>query len=218
MRNPMNIRHTVILFASFFSSCNSEQPDGWQLANEFHEKYASEFVSDKELLKYNYNPRTHFFYLNKNDSSFRCIVRDSAELLIINFDGFDIFKNEFGIEIDSSITFKRGFFTKDNSTLTLAINDTTSIGGISYRIDPISYFAELNGKVQKYGIVTCGRLRIGGIIQVYLTATDYLLYFPSDLDIEKEHFNAHWRNKKSNGQPLDLNWYYYKAEQPLDFG
>lgn len=206
-------KHAVIL-SLVTCSCTPEAPNGWVLANEFYEVHASEFIGNKELLKYSYNPRSQFLYnvnhVNDIDSSFRCIIRDSTELLLINFDGFDIFKHEFGIELDSSFSFKRGE--------KFSINDSVRANILALKTNQIKYFTELKRNVEDFGIVTYGELRIGGIIEVYLTGTDYLLYFPSDMNIDQEHFDQYWENKKSKGRMIDLNWFYYEAERPLDFG
>lgn len=217
----LGTRYAVILLM-VTCSCDPESPDGWILANEFYERHASEFIENQELLKYSYNPRSQFFYnvnhVNDIDSSFRCIIRDSTELLLINFDGFDIFKHEFGIELDSSFSFKRGEFTNEGNFFKFSINDSVRANVLALKTNPIKYFTKLKRKVEDFGIVTYGELRIGGIIEVYLTGTDYLLYFPSDMNIDQEHCDQYWENKKSKGRMIDLNWYYYEAERPLDFG
>lgn len=217
----LGTRYAVILLM-VTCSCDPESPDGWILANEFYERHASEFIENQELLKYSYNPRSQFFYnvnhVNDIDSSFRCIIRDSTELLLINFDGFDIFKHEFGIELDSSFSFKRGEFTNEGNFFKFSINDSVRANVLALKTNPIKYFTKLKRKVEDFGIVTYGELRIGGIIEVYLTGTDYLLYFPSNMNIDQEHCDQYWENKKSKGRMIDLNWYYYEAERPLDFG
>lgn len=217
----LGTRYAIILLV-LACSCDPEPPDGWTLANEFCERHASEFIENQELLKYSYNPRSQFFYninrINDIDSSFRCIIRDSTELLVINFDGFDIFRNEFGIELDSSLSFKRGEFTNEGNSFILTVNDSVRINVLAFKTNPIKYFTELKSNVEDFGIVTFGKLRIGGIIEVYLTGTDYLLYFPSDLNVGQAHFEEYWENKKSKGRMIDSNWYYYEAERPLDFG
>lgn len=217
----IRIRYAVILLLAI-CSCTREAPDGWGLANEFYERHASEFIENQELLKYSYNPRSQFFYninrINGIDSSFRCIIRDSTKLLVIDFDGFDIFRNEFGIELDSSFAFKRGEFANEGNSFILTVNDSVRINVLAFKTNPIKYFTELKRNVEDFGIVTFGKLRIGGIIEVYLTGTDYLLYFPSDLNIDQENFDEYWKNKKSKGRMIDSNWYYYEAERPLDFG
>lgn len=217
----LGTRYAVILLV-VTCSCDPEPPDGWILANEFYKRHASEFIENQELLKYSYNPRSHFFYninrINDIDSSFRCIIRDSTELLVINFGGFDIFKAEFGIELDSSFSFKGGEFTNEGNSFILTVNDSVRINILAFKTNPIKYFTELKRNVENFGIVTYGELRIGGIIEVYLTGTDYLLYFPSNMNIDQEHFDEYWKNKKSKGRMINLNWYYYEAERPLDFG
>lgn len=66
--------------------------------------------------------------------------------------------------------------------------------------------------------MTYGELRIGRIIEVYLTSQDYLLYFPTNYKIDEPQFEEYWRNKQKQGKQLDENWFYYKADESLDFG
>ena len=84
--------------------------------------------------------------------------------------------------------------------------------------DPIKYFAQLDKERGNYGIVDFRRLRIGEIIEINFSATDYLLYFPTDSKIEKKQFQDFWDEKMKEGKKLDDNWYYYKRERPLDNG
>ncbi len=214
----MKIRIASILLLTMFS-CNLKREDGWQLATEFYEQYSHEFIKNGELLKYSYDPRTQFYYLTKNESkSFRCIARDSVELLIINLGGVHLFQHEFGIELDTAIEFSRAFLRNEKESLLLTLNDSIQINLFASKTNPVAYFNELKNLIEKYGIVTYGEIRLGGIIEVYLTAYDYLLYFPTDFKIEEEHFYQHWMNKRKNGRKLDENWYYYQSEKPLDFG
>ena len=138
--------------------------------------------------------------------------------MIINFGGFDIFQQEFEIELDTIIEFGIAELVKKPTDFELTVNDTTSIKILSIGKDPIQYFGKLRQMIYEYGIVTYDQTRLGGIIRVHLTAYDYLIYFPTDYKIEEQKFNDHWRDKQKNGKKLDKNWYYYKSEKPLDFG
>ena len=200
-------------------SCNSHQSDGLQLATEFHTNYADEFIQNKELQKYSYNPRAQFYYLSDDESqTFRCLSSDSTELTIINFGGFDIFQREFELETDTLIPFKRAELVKEQTNFKLMVNDSLLIEIRSIGQDPIHYFRQLRQLIDEYGIVAYGQIRLGRIIRVYLSAYDYLLYFPTGYKIGEKQFEEYWRNKQKTGKQLDENWYYYKSEKPLDFG
>src|SRR5690606_20135512 len=102
----------------------------------------------------------------------------------------------------------------ENGELKLQVNDSQTHDIIRYDMNPLEHFKQLQKLVNKYGIVTYGELRIGGIIEVYLTAQDYLLYFPSNYKIDEPQFEEHWRNKQKQGKQLDENWFYYKSDEP----
>ena len=84
--------------------------------------------------------------------------------------------------------------------------------------DPIQYFSQLDKERENYGIVDFSRLRIGEIIEINFSATDYLLYFPPGSKIEEKQFRDYWNKKMKEGKKLDDNWYYYTRERPLDNG
>ena len=209
----------ITIFCLALYSCNSPKQDGWQLATKFHENHATQFIENQELLKYSYNPRSQFYYTTDDESrTFRCLNRDTIALIIINFGGFDIFQSEFELELETLVSFGRAELIKDSTSFKLIVNDSIPIKIISFGKDPIQYFVQLRQLIDEYRIVTYGKLRIGGIVEVYLTAFDYLLYFPTDYKIEEQQFEEYWRMKQKNGKKLDENWYYYKSEKPLDFG
>lgn len=215
----MRLLITSIFFV-VLNSCGTTQRDGWQLASEFHANYAIEFIQNSDLLKYSYNPRSQFYFNPAIDSqTFRCWYFDSTELRILIYDNFSLFNSEFGLELDSSFSFNRATLIKKQDQLFLTINDeTTKVAVRSVSKNPIDYFKSLKEDINKYGIVTYSELRIGGIIRVYLTAYDYLLYFPTNFQIDEPQFRERWSNKRKQGRKLDENWFYYRANKPLDFG
>ncbi|MBR11379.1 MAG: hypothetical protein CMP48_27345 [Rickettsiales bacterium] len=213
----MRLLITSILFV-FLNSCGTTQRDGWQLASEFHSNYANEFIQNTELLKYSYGPRMQFYYNPIHDKqTFRCWYHNS-KLSVFNFGGFNIFQEEFQLKLDTLFAFKNIEFYHNQSELRLMVNDSIQVKIISFSSDPINYFEQLREQINEYGIVTYGKLRIGGIVEVYLTAYDYLLYFPTNLKIDEPQFEEHWRNKQKQGKQLDSNWFYYRSNKPLDFG
>jgi len=208
---------TIILF--LLNSCGTSQQDGWQLAYAFYENYADEFIQNEELIKYSYNPRSHFYFNTLNDApTFRGIIHDTTQLRIIIFENSDRFLEEFGIELDTTTSFGRATVRKVNGELKLLADDNLNIEILKIKTDPLLYFIQLKKLVDKYGIVTYSELRICGIIEVYLSAFDYLLYFPTNYKINEPQFEELWRNKQKQGKQIDQNWYYYKSDEPLDFG
>ncbi|MGE0932641.1 hypothetical protein [Peijinzhouia sedimentorum] len=207
------------IFLAFLNSCGTTQRDGWQLASEFHANYANEFIQNEELLRYSYNPRAHF-YFNTHDEgpTFRALVHDTTQIRVIIFEDQDRFIQEFGLELGTLPTFGQATIWKENGELKLQVNDSQTLKIIRYDRNPLEHFKQLKKLVNKYRIVTYSELRIGGIIEVYLTAQDYLLYFPSNYIIDQPQFEEHWRNKQKQGKQLDENWFYYKSDEPLDFG
>ncbi|NMM47633.1 hypothetical protein [Marinigracilibium pacificum] len=214
----MRLLITSILLITL-TSCGTTQRDGWQLASEFHTNYANEFIQNTELLKYSYNPRAHFYFNTRNEEpTFRALIHDTTKLRVIIFANQERFLQEFGLEIDSIPTFGRATIWNENEGLKLQADDSLMFEIIRYDKNPLEQFNYLKNLVNKYGIVTYGELRIGGIIEVYLTTYDYLIYYPTNYKISEPQFEEHWRNKQKNGRKLDKNWYYYKSEKPLDLG
>jgi hypothetical protein len=209
----------TFIFIILLTSCGTTQQDGWQLASEFHEKYANEFIQNEELLKYSYNPRVHFYFNTHNDRpTFRALIHDTTQLRVIIFQNQDRFLKEFGIELDTFLTFSRATIYNENEELKLQANDSLNPEILKFDRNPLEHFNQLKNLVNKYGIVTYGELPIGGIIKVYLTAYDYLIYFPTNYQIDKPQFEEHWRTKEKQGKRLDNNWVYYRSDKPLDFG
>lgn len=209
----------ISIFLIFLSSCGTTKRDGWQLASEFHTDYANEFILCTELLKYSYNPRSHFYFNTYNeDPTFRAMIHDTTQLRVIIFENQNRFQEEFGLELDTFPTFGRATFWTENGELKLQVNDSQIIEIIRYEKNPLEHFKQFKKLVKKYGIVTYGELRIGGIVSVHLTAYDYLLYFPTNYNIDEPQFEELWRNKQKQGKQLDENWFYYKSDEPLEFG
>jgi len=202
-------------------ACNKAKIDGWKIANEFHSKHANEFIENNELLRYSYSPRMQFDLQSESDTVIRAHILKDNTMLLLNLNlGTEYFLSEFGIELDSSFSMRSITITitKTKGLLTFVANDSVPIKVLSYKIDPLEYFTNLKADIEKYKIVTYHKLRIGEIVEVYLTGTSYLLYFPEDLNIKEPHFEDYWIKKKARGKKLDKNWYYYESDKPLDFG
>jgi len=216
--NFMRLMITSI-FLILLNSCGTSQRDGWQLASKFHTNYANEFIQNTELLKYSYNPRAHFYFNTFNeDPSFRALIHDTTELRVIIFENQNLFLEEFGLILDTFPIINWATIWMENGELKLNVNDSLTIEIIRFNKNPLEYFKQLKKLINKYGIVTYGEQQFGGIISVYLTAYDYLIYYPTNYNITKPQFEEHWRNKQKNGRKLDKNWYYYKSEKALDLG
>ncbi len=219
LRCSAHILKFLLPLTILLNSCGTTQQDGWKLASEFHENYANEFIHNEELLKYIYNPRAHF-YFNTHDEAptFRALIHDTTELRVIIFENQDRFIQEFKLELDTFPSFGEATVRRENGELKLVVDDSLEIEILNFEKDPLTHFKKLRKLINKYGIVTYGKLRIGGIIEVYITANDYLLYFPANYKIEEPQFDERWRKKQKKGKQLDQNWFYYHSDKPLDFG
>lgn len=219
--NTMRILLAYIILI-LLNSCGANQRediDGWQLASDFHTKYANEFIQNDELIKYSYNPRSHF-YLNTFDEgpSFRALIHDTTKLRVVIFENQGRFIEEFGFDLDTFPTFDRATVWTENGELKIQVDGHLNLNVLNIEKNPLEQFNQFKKLLTKYGIVTYGELRIGRIIRIYFTAYDYLLYFPTNYKIDQSQFEEYWRNKKKQGKQLDQNWYYYQSDKPLDFG
>jgi len=230
----------ILLISCGLSSCDKTPDNFGRLQSmTFFKTHTDNFLKS-ELLKYDYNPRTQYS-LSVNDTLvYRAILQqEDNELVGVFYDSsFALFAGQFKIPIDTNSTWDR-LYLQTNSThykLELElfthpskiINSDTVNGDIkttgNYSIpkslmsDPIQYFNDLDKERVKYGIMDFRKLRIGGIIEVNFSPTDYLLYFPTNSKIEEKRFQDFWDKKIKEGEKLDDNWYYYKRERPMDNG
>jgi hypothetical protein len=206
---------------------------------KFFKEHTDSFLKS-ELLKYDYNPRSQFSLSTNDTLVYRALLRQEYHEFVGIFGdkGFGVFAREFKIPIDTNTEWERLDLKADSTQYTLelelyshsnkVINSDTIKADIktngSYSIprnlmnDPFRYFSGLDKERKNYGIMDFRKLRIGGIIEVNFSPTDYLLYLPSDTKIEEKRFQDFWEKKLREGKKLNENWYYYKRERPLDNG
>ena len=230
----------ILIISCGLSSCD-RTPDNFGKVQSitFFKEYKDKFLKS-ELLKYDYNPRTQYSLSINDTLVYRALLRKEDNQLVGVFgdNGFGVFARQFKIPIDTNSTWDRLYFEINSTQYKLElelfahpskiVNSDTVKADIkttgNYSIpkalmnDPIQYFKNLDKEREKYGIMDYRKLRIGGIIEVNFSPTDYLLYFPADSKIEEKQLQDFWDNKIKEGEKLDDNWYYYKRERPLDNG
>jgi len=236
------MRQLIIIFliSCGLSSCD-KTPDnfGYEQSMTFFKLHADNFLKS-ELLKYDYNPRTQYSLSINDTLVYRAILRqeDNEFVGVFGDNGAVVFARQFKIPIDTNSTWDRLYLKTDSTHYTLELElyshpnivinsdtvkaDIKTTGNYSIPVnlmdDPFKYFSTLDNERKNYGIMDFRKLRIGRIIEVNFSVTDYLLYFPTDGKIEEKQFQEHWDKKIKEGKKLDDNWYYYKRERPLDNG
>lgn len=230
----------LLIISCGLSSCD-KTPDnfGYEQAMTFFNLHADNFLKS-ELLKYDYNLRTQYSLSVDDALVYRAILRPENNEFVGVFgkNGSEVFARQFKIPIDTNSAWSRLYLKTDSKHYILELElyshtnkvvnsdtikvDIKTTGNYSIPVnlmdDPFKYFSIIDNERKNYGIVDFRKLRIGGIIEVNFSITDYLLYFPSDGKIEGKQFQDYWNKKIKEGKKLDNNWYYYKRERPLDNG
>ena len=230
----------ILIISCGLSSCD-KTPDnfGYEQSMTFFKEHTDKFLKS-ELLKYAYNPRTQYSVTTNDTLIYRAFLRreDNELVGVFRQRGFEVFARQFKIPIETNTTWDGLTLKSDSSNYILELGlythpdkvinsdtikaDIKTIGNYSIpknlMIDPIQYFSKLDKEREVYGIVDFSKLRIGKIVEINFSATDYLLYFPPDSEIEERQFQDYWDKKMKEGKKLDDNWYYYKRERPLDNG
>lgn len=235
-------RLTIILLLSVGQSGCQKTPDnfGYNNSLKFVETFADRFL-ESELFKYDYDVRTQYALSVSDTLKYRAFVKqESSELTAMFYDdnGFELFRIQFHIQLEMGSKWEELRLTREGrgfnleveryESLKAIVNMDTASGTVKtvgkYMIpeglmsDPIAYFQTIDKERERYGIVNLRKLRIGGIVELYFSATDYLLYFPNKMVIEEKQFQDYWNKKIKEGKQLNRNWYYYKSERPLDNG
>lgn len=230
----------ILIISCGLGSCD-KTPDnfGYEQSMKFFKEHTDSFLRS-ELLKYDYNPRSQYSLSTNDTLVYRALLRreDNEFVGIFWGKGFVVFARQFKIPIDTDTAWDRLDLKNDSTQYTLELElythpnkvinsdtikaDIRTIGNYSIprslMSDPFQYFSRLDKERKNYGIMDFRKLRIGGIIEVNFSPTDYLLYFPSDTKIEEKRFQDFWDKKLGEGKKLNDNWYYYKRERPLDNG
>jgi hypothetical protein len=212
----------ILIISCGLSSCD-RTPDnlGYEQSMTFFKEHTENFLKS-ELLRYDYNPRTQYSLTTSDTLIYRAFLRreDNELVGVFRDKGFEIFAEQFKIPIDTNSTWDRLSLTTDSMNYILELElyihpikvinsdtikaDIKTIGDFTIpknlMSDPIQYFSQLDKERENYGIVDFSRLRIGEIIEINFSATDYLLYFPPDSKIEEKQFRDYWNKKMKEGK------------------
>lgn len=210
---------------------------GYDRAVTFVNAHAASFMKS-ELLKYDYGLRLQYIRSTGDTSVYRALFRAEDNKLLVSFDksGWQVFEHQFRIPLGTNAGWSRLVLHRDSTHFHFDLEmhtypdsvisaDTIKVslytaGDYSVPVnlmdDPIAYFSRLDQERGKYGVGTYNRLRIGGIMELNFSPTDYLLYFPTDFKIGEQQFRDTWNKEMKRGKKLDDNWYYYRRDKPLD--
>jgi len=223
----------VIFINSTFSFPSDKNVKGFVLAMKFYNNYATDFLNS-DLIKFNYHPRTQYDFLT-DSNSYRVLVKDENNISII---GFIEFAKSFNLPLDTIVDYYWASLKCVNSLyiLELGNNKFTDYQYLQEKIkksiktetkyeftenviddNPLKFFNNLEKLRIKYGIINIKNIKAVGVVEIYFSSTDYLIYFPSDLIIDIK-YQEYWDKKKKEGKKLDDNWYYYESDKPLDVG
>ena len=200
----------LICFVLLLNSCTETDIEtGYKKALNFYEKHTKEFF-DSELNKFRYHPRTQYDLIVNDSNSYRVLVKENKELLVINPYGFI---KMFNLPVDSNYIYDKAFFNYENSEFIFEIENYEWIGysvseksiektirtNIKYVFpneivenNPIDYFIKLEKLRRRFGIVSYHRAFDSKIIWFYFSPYDYLIYIPSDFQFGK-HYKFHGR-------------------------
>jgi len=109
----MITRYLVKLFGLLLllQSCSWNHKDiGFEKALNFYNTHSTEFLNS-ELYKFSYHPRTQYDFITQDSTSFRILIRDRKELLILNSLGFI---KMFNLPVDTFYKDDRTIFSSDN--------------------------------------------------------------------------------------------------------
>lgn len=232
------MKYLAFLIIVFLASCSKPDKNlGYNKATKFVKEYSHEYFNS-ELHKYSYSPRIGYEYSKNDTFLFRVIYRrgkQDSNLLIIKLKEFN---KVFSIINDSLINIQRGvlsindnkYFLKGSEyfhseipvdtqqiIVTVKTDAEFTIPALQVRKNPIDYFKILEEKKKKYGILSVQKLRIGGLIKIYFTHNDYLIFYPDNFPLDKNEMD-YWIKKKYKGKILDKNWYFYHDDKKIDFG
>ncbi|MBI9038476.1 MAG: hypothetical protein JEY97_10115 [Bacteroidales bacterium] len=222
----------IILIEILIYSCvEIDDNRGYEKVLKFHEKYSDEFLNS-ELNKFNFHIRTMYDYKVHDSISFRVLMRENVELLIINPYGFI---ETFNLPVDTNYIYDRAFFKKEDSLYLFRIENynlkryNVSKESVEKKIrtkieykfpiesiknNPIEYFSELDTLRKKFGIFKF-KESSNKVLTIYFSRFDYLMYIPKNIQFE-ENNKDYWDKKLRAGKRLDDNWYYYKSKKPLE--
>lgn len=236
------MRQLLFLVILFLISCSKPDKNlGFDKATEFVKEYSYQYFNS-ELFNYAYSPRTGYEYSKNDTFLFRVIYRHKGQESNLLINGLKEFNKVFPILNDSLIRSETGILSFDNNkyhlkgtqysyseipvdTQLIIVNiDTKSeffIPALQVKRNPIHYFKDLEQIKEKYGVLSVRRLRVGGLIEMYFTLNDYLIYFPDNFPLktnEAKEIIDYWIKKKNKGKSIDKNWYFYHDDKELDLG
>ena len=232
------MKYLVFLIIVFLASCSKPDKNlGINKATKFVKEYSHEYFNS-ELHKYSYSHRMGYEYSKNDTFLFRVVYRhgkQESNLLILKLKEFN---KVFPILNDSLINIKTGvlsinddkYFLKGSEyfhseipvdtqqiIVTVKTEAEFTIPDLQVRKKPIDYFKNLEQKKEKYEILCVQKLRFEGLIEIYFTPNDYLIYYPDNFPVDKNEMD-YWIKKKDKGKILDKNQYFYHDDKEIDFG
>ncbi len=199
----------------FFICSGCTNYDGLNYAvkasDRFVENYADEFLENKKLLLYTYNPRIQFFHDGNDSDDYMAFVRPNGFFLMCHTNCC-LIDEKFGktnpVHLD-----KGDYFFKEDTILSITQNDTTKSYHPDFKEGSHLIFKNLKELLDRYGIMAFYQSSDKEYVRAYLTTQYYLLYMG---DFSK--MNIYGFDKDFIVKEYDKGWLLLKAKRPLDLG
>ncbi|MCH8555421.1 MAG: hypothetical protein LAT76_09700 [Schleiferiaceae bacterium] len=170
------------------------------------DKYASDFLRDEALLKYNYHPRSQFVYVTDATNRYTVFPRKNEVDVICSSDSCEL------IEPFNSKPLKlpEGRYTlKSDCILTEVSYDSFIQKMHAFEISPVDYFKTLKKRIKEYGVLAYHRSAEQSFVKVYLSVEYYLIH--------TQEIERHIHEDEIVKSYPD-NWYFVKMKRQLDAG
>lgn len=200
----MKIRLIFSIIVLILISCDQEKRHlnyAQEKADEFMENYATDFLNDSELLRYDYHPRAQFTYGQDSINTYRIFPREN-EIRLICFSDSCKLSESFS---KSPLTLQKGTYTlKQDSIFTELSYDSSIVETHSFEHNPEDYFNGLKKRIENYGVFAFSESKDKSFIKVYLSVQYYLI---NSKEVQKDI------NKDEIIKSYNDNWYFVKMNR-----
>jgi hypothetical protein len=205
----MKIKSLYLIIVPLLISCNKEKRNldyAQKKADSFIENYATKFVHDNELLRYDYHPRAQFIYGQDSMNTYRIFPREN-EIRLICFSDSCRLSESFN---KSPLTLQKGTYTlKQDSIFTELSYDSSTVEIHSFELNPEDYFNGLKKRLEKYGVFAFSESKDKSFVKVYLSTQYYLIH---SNEVQKDI------NQDEIIKSYNENWFFVKMNRPMDLG
>jgi hypothetical protein len=205
----MKIKLTYFIIVTLLLSCNQEKKHldyAQEKADNFIKKYATEFINDSELLRYDYHPRAQFTNGQDSTNRYRVFPREN-EIRLICFSDSCKLSEPFN---KRTLRLQKGTYTlKQDSIFTELTYDSSTVEINPFKINPEDYFNRLKNRLEKYGVFALSESNDKSFIKVYFSVQYYLI---NSKEVQKDIHNDEIIKTYND------NWYFVKMKSPMDLG